>query len=149
MPFILLNILLMKTFSFKNFLSLPFIALIAVIFLGVASQALADDAYYTGNYTPATCDANLMSVSYLTPTFIGGDLTGNTIYVFAQGTYLISNAIQLSGDCITLVNSGTAILSFQNGKYISLYEKNNIWIDGISINANLNSQYGILAYTAG
>ena len=91
----------MKTFSFKNLLFLPFVALIATAFLGAGSQAFADDAYYTGNYTPAGCNANAMTVVYLdTGTFVPADFTGNTIYVFDQGAYAINTVVNFFGSCI-------------------------------------------------
>jgi hypothetical protein len=81
----------MKKISFKSLLFLPFVALIAMAFLGIGSKAFADDAYYTGNYTPAGCNANTMVVTYLTgPSDIPTALVTNTIYVLNSGDYSVT-----------------------------------------------------------
>lgn len=138
----------MKKFSFVHLFASAFLTMVAAVFLS-GTTVFADDAYYTGNYTPAGCPA--MSVSYLTwPNDIPTTLVSNTIYVLNSGDYQITGIININS-CVSLVASGTVTLystDLSVTSVLSLYNVGDIIIDGIKISWLNIPDYGILVGNA-
>lgn len=88
---------------------------------------------YTGNFTPALCDASIMTAHIVPSTFSWWDIYTHSIYVFS-GDYTITSNITIDDCSVIVVDAAStwAKLTFQNGSYISSNTQDNIIIRGFN-----------------
>ena len=128
----------MKKLSHISFLNVAVLALAVLAFWAIGSKTFAAD-FYIDNFTPAGCNASLMTGIYKTPSEFTWDLIWNhTIYIVSWD-YTITSNIEMD-ECSVIVvdkNSTWAKFTFENGAYISSNTQSDIIIRGYDTNKRL------------